>query len=463
MVESAGTAAPGPVTMDALPDELLLMVLGRVDDALTLLEEVPLVCKRWHRLSQDPRAWRSASVLIEGCTYYENSYKGEHENHAEILNAARVLVHAPALRHVSFGWYSASPGPFSCSFDKEMMTSALARSKAQVHEIEFPQPDMLEGSGLGYPDDPLEDMSPEELSLLVDFLSRNRKHVRYLKLGHMLQAGTQFQRALGQCENLEELHLMLPDGFQYQGELRGRRLPKLNRLTLKSWYKVEHCRPFLRDLFGAVAQSVRHVRCKDLCLSSKDVLAELPRCLELRSLHCGVEGVAAVKTLTRLRSLSLRIQYADRDQQRVLSAAERGLRACAPLLDLRVLRLDGGFEYGGKWGSQHSQALAALLRTLGTKTPNVTHLSTSGMLTRQVSPETVLALLKSLPRLQSVHIDRFRFDCLPALAEVGRMKRLSGEVSYREGEGDGCRAAVEQLKRQRPDLDCKLSDHQSYY
>ncbi|XP_034246703.1 uncharacterized protein LOC117648336 isoform X2 [Thrips palmi] len=456
--------------MDAFPDELLLEVLGRIDDPLTLLDVVPLVCKRWHRLSRDPGAWNSATVSIVGCSYFDDGDIGdEHENHDKILNAARVLLHAPALRRVSFGWYTNSPGPFSCPYDEETMTSALLRSRAEVREIEFPQPEILEGSGgLGYPDDPLEDMSPEDLSLLADFLWRNRSHVRYLKLGHMLRAGTPLLCALGQCENLEELHLMLPvpDYFRrYLGQLGGRRLPKLRRLTLDSWYNVDGYRAFLEDLVGCVAQSVRHIHCEESCESSEDVLSQLSRCVELRSLHCGMEGVASVRTLTKLRSLTLVIHYSDKDQQRVLSAAERALRACGELQALQELRLDGGYDYRrNKWSAEHGQALATLLATLATKATNVRHLSTSGMLNRQLCwSGTMLGFFKALPRLESLHIGRFRFDCLPDLAEVAGLKRVSGQVTYQKGEADFCRATLEQFKRARPEVDCQLTEHESLY
>ena len=199
-----------------------------------------------------------------------------------------------------------------------------------------------------------------------------------------------------------------------------------------------------------------------MCFSSTDVLAELSRCVELRSLRCGVEGVALAKTLTRLRNLSLVIPYNDKDQYHALSTAERALRACAELRHLCELRLEGG-EYGAKWDAKHSQALSCLLMTLGTKAPNVTRLSTGGMLSLQVSPETLLGFFKSLPRLESLHIDRFRFDCLPGLAEIGGLKRLSGEVTYRKGEADSYRAAIEQFKLQRPEVDCRLGNREYFY
>lgn len=48
----------GPI--QSLPDELLLKIFGRIDDAKTLVDGVALVCKRWHALARwDSRlVWR---------------------------------------------------------------------------------------------------------------------------------------------------------------------------------------------------------------------------------------------------------------------------------------------------------------------------------------------------------------------------------------------------------------------
>ena len=79
--------------MDLLPDEVLLMVLGRVDCGETLLAAVPLVCRRWHALARDPRAWASA------CARVEVLGRGKKGGDCRVaLRHARLLQHAPALR-----------------------------------------------------------------------------------------------------------------------------------------------------------------------------------------------------------------------------------------------------------------------------------------------------------------------------------------------------------------------------
>lgn len=76
--------------MEALSDELMLLVLGQVTDALTLLDSVPLVCRRWHGLSRDPRAWAGARLVVRV------SLEGRVQR-----RQACALLHAPALRELS--------------------------------------------------------------------------------------------------------------------------------------------------------------------------------------------------------------------------------------------------------------------------------------------------------------------------------------------------------------------------
>ncbi|XP_034233256.1 uncharacterized protein LOC117640645 isoform X2 [Thrips palmi] len=456
------------VRMDALPDELLLEVLGRVDDGLTLLDAVPLVCRRWHRLSRDPGAWSSVTVHIKGCFHYEakGGDEDEHDGHDVIQNAARILLHAPSLRCVEFDVAGyGSDRPSRCRFGEDLIPSAMGRCRADVREILLARPAFYNDTH----DSSSAYSRPAGFCHLLDFVSRRVGHVRCLEIGYLLQAGTPFERALGQCENLEELHIMLPNRFQYGGELRGRRLPKLRRLTLEPWsvLRVEHCRLFLTDLVGCAAQSVRHIRCEGSSSSSEDVLAELPRCVELRSLHCGIEGAAVSMSLTRLRSLSLLIQFdtigrSEQDQLRAWSATERALRASGELLSLRELRLAAA---SWLWDPNHRQAVWRVVTALGTRTPNVTNVSLGSIL-GEFFHDSVLGFLKSLPRLESVHIDAFPFHLLPRLAEVGGIKRVSGDVTWRsDGEGDLSCAAAElvEFQRRRPDIDCRLSVRRSYY
>ena len=55
----------GPINL--LSDEVLLQILCAVPVADVLLR-VPLVCKRWHRLSNDPEVWRHQELHYRTCS-----------------------------------------------------------------------------------------------------------------------------------------------------------------------------------------------------------------------------------------------------------------------------------------------------------------------------------------------------------------------------------------------------------
>jgi hypothetical protein len=101
--------------MDGLPDELMLMILGHVDEADTLLDAVPLVCKRWLELSRDPRAWAAVSVVECGT-----------------LEKARAVLRAPHLRRLKISFLS-EEGYQPTNHSR--MRSALRRSRFTVREL----------------------------------------------------------------------------------------------------------------------------------------------------------------------------------------------------------------------------------------------------------------------------------------------------------------------------------------
>lgn len=80
--EQGAESQQQPSAMERLPDELLVMVLSEVRDAATLLDAVPLVCRRWRRLA--PLCWDGVPVRLE-C-----------RDNMTTVKDARLLLRAPA-------------------------------------------------------------------------------------------------------------------------------------------------------------------------------------------------------------------------------------------------------------------------------------------------------------------------------------------------------------------------------
>ncbi|KAJ1528916.1 hypothetical protein ONE63_007285 [Megalurothrips usitatus] len=60
--------------------------MSLVEDGMTLLDSVPLVCRRWRRLSREPAAWADVDIHV-GLIHPPD-------------DAARLLLHAPTLRQL---------------------------------------------------------------------------------------------------------------------------------------------------------------------------------------------------------------------------------------------------------------------------------------------------------------------------------------------------------------------------
>ena len=101
--------------MGGLSDEILLLIFAWFPTGDELLDTVPPVCKRWRRLSRDPRAW--SNVMVWGRGYCADPKQKE----TPPLDA-RALLHAPAFHRLNIGTYQ---------WDR-WMVSALTRSKAVV-------------------------------------------------------------------------------------------------------------------------------------------------------------------------------------------------------------------------------------------------------------------------------------------------------------------------------------------
>ncbi|KAE8741561.1 hypothetical protein FOCC_FOCC012898 [Frankliniella occidentalis] len=316
--------------MDALPDELLLLILGRVADGRVLLYAVPLVCKRWRRLSRDPRVWRRVEVSLGGCDHGPEGDDDE-DTHGDLLEAARVLLHAPLLRSISFDWIDYCNGPWSCDFEKRVTVSALKRCKASVSEFHFPEPDYDTGSGIGRINDPLESFDESDRALVLGFILKHRNEVRVLTLGRLL--------------------------------------------LVNSWPCDVNTSPagmtgLLNDLLRGSAASLRHLRFVDDSVP-KDVLRTVRVCAELQSLACRVQDLPLVGELPCLLSLDVNVSSGDSGHPNAaasLPALARYLETNKSALPrLRSVDIDSSiyFNYDKDWLAAHQTRLVRVFKSLG--------------------------------------------------------------------------------------------------
>ncbi|XP_034246903.1 uncharacterized protein LOC117648506 [Thrips palmi] len=68
--------------VDVLPDEILTQVFSNLSDGRTLLDTLPLVCKRWCRVARDPASWAGVRLVVKN----------------DVADEARILRRAPAAR-----------------------------------------------------------------------------------------------------------------------------------------------------------------------------------------------------------------------------------------------------------------------------------------------------------------------------------------------------------------------------
>ncbi|KAJ1526601.1 hypothetical protein ONE63_008187 [Megalurothrips usitatus] len=309
--------------MDALPDELLLLVLSFVGDARTLVEAVPLVCKRWRRLQRDHRVW--ADVDLECNVHYD------------VMSASRALLHAPTARRLTVYEHhflknrlthdDAADPILQRAEACRRLASALRRTRVVLTRAEL-------ASAPG--------MTAEVLEAAVGLLRRQRDHLRGLDVHLPVPpASTSLFEAVAMQRRLEALTVrMVVDEATdvYRGELAGGRpLPNLASLAITAEdHRGDPC-----------------VLPAGLCDLAADVIgAQLPALRRLE-LDMGLEGLdqglaGGVHQLPRLEALVLRVHVHDSDadvaagaseEDYVLSVLQANLDACATVAPLRRLQL----------------------------------------------------------------------------------------------------------------------------
>lgn len=455
-----------------MPDELLLLILGRVADGRVLLCAVPLVCKRWRRLSRDPRVWRRVEVSLGGCDYGPEGDDDE-DTHGDLLEAARVLLHAPLLRSISFDWIDYCNGPWSCDFEKRVTVSALKRCKASVSEFHFPEPDYDTGSGIGRINDPLESFDESDRALVLGFILKHRNEVRVLTLGRLLLVnswpwGGPLRNlpcaALAKLRRLEQLTLHVDSDICYGGELASG-LPALRRLTVHPlWMSSDvNTSPagmtgLLNDLLRGSAASLRHLRFVD-DPAPKDVLRTVRVCAELQSLACRVQDLPLVGELPCLLSLDVNVSSGDSGHPNAaasLPALARYLETNKSALPrLRSVDIDSSiyFNIDKDWLAAHQTRLVRVFKSLGVFCSGAVKLK---LTVDEKFPEVVEAFVGAMTRLELADLHSVPVALFPAVANLKHLRKLSGTVTYPEGEFQKCKTAVEEFKAKRPDVKLKL-------
>ncbi|XP_034240185.1 uncharacterized protein LOC117644682 [Thrips palmi] len=277
------------LTLDDLPDELLMRILAQVKDPFELLTVVPLVCKRWHAVHREPETW--AQVRLE-------EYAAEDDEDAkwELVN---ILQRAPYVQYLS-GDLLRSPEMFA----------AVASSGVVVEEYRQPYHHKYEF------------VRPERLPILLDMLYRSRHVIRVAEVeldnyGHervVDSGGRNALEVLLSLKKLEELVVRGRSELPYHGEL-AQGLPCLKKL------KVSEC-----GLGGILDQ----VMSTDLIRGSKKL-----RCIKLVPVGCtgertGImrlqqECLKEAKNCPRLEAVELSVGTTDWHNSRRLAKYIREL------------------------------------------------------------------------------------------------------------------------------------------
>ncbi|XP_034237770.1 uncharacterized protein LOC117643161 [Thrips palmi] len=245
------------VGVDDLPDELLVLVFSKLADGATLLDVLPLVCKRWCRLACDPASWAGVRIVV-----------GDLEGHE-----ARVLLHAPAAKTLEFGLtYSISD-----HFRMRALRSALRRSRVAVHgTISIPEETsvFLQEKYWGDPG-----------ISIANFLAR-QKDLRELRLFLWHIDEDRILLVIATLRRLHKLDLVTVQDLQYEDQL-AEGLPELRELWLRSsprpprhyWYYQRS------PTVGLLADLVRGARALRVLHTDVPHGWDLEACLELHGLQ----------------------------------------------------------------------------------------------------------------------------------------------------------------------------------
>lgn len=441
--------------MDKLPNELVLQVLSLVRDGPTLLDVVPLVCKRWRRLARDAAAWASAELRV----------RGEYATRDQLVADLRVLLHAPHLRRLEL---RLSDVYTHQTEEDAMKVSALRRSRATVRELR-----LAEGAVV--------------CPAITDFLWCQRDALRVLDADIPEEDGEDdvvpdengelrpptFLGVLAKLHLLTELRLHMID-FDYldyyDGKLAGAPL-ELRRLELtatQDHYGIcDGNEKVMVDLLRVAVPWVRVLTVTPNASLYAEILECVERCAEVRDLGVNLLNLAVVSHMPRLHTLRLHFDaHPSQMSPENIEQSCRPLVTCAALAQLpslRCLELHTIYKEPPEYDPVHPAAFDAFLAVAGAAI-NVTDARLF-----VTNRERLVELLGRLPKqqIQRLEMNPMGAAELEALSAFPRLEELSGRlvpwlneagVSCGCGPEDHahCRDVIQAFKASRPDVRTRL-------
>ncbi|XP_034246389.1 uncharacterized protein LOC117648179 isoform X2 [Thrips palmi] len=387
-----GTDTLPVAAIDALPNEILLMILEHLQDAELLLHVVPRVCRRWKdlALSRDRRLWTDVRIKPANPPAGTPQADPQLHPHAHFL-APRAIMHAPFLRSLHF------PGTLDHPVAKVYLFTAFRCSRAVVQELHL-------DDGNGVRSRVAHLLGDRERASVACMLSRSRSVLRALSLGDALLPELwhrktnpylksrapgkshmpRLLRHVAALQHLETLSLRVGDTRRYAGQLVGCGL-RLRRLSL-----AYHCAAgpfdFVLDLLAGSAATLQHLELVPMDtkyyphISLPDsVLVAVAQCTELRSLDIVFTDMAVVGSMPRLERLGLLLArgwyfyYDSPYAQGVFGNLLAQLVECPVLASLRRLELRGVYNFeslihagqDGDWDAHNPQLVSLVFAQLG--------------------------------------------------------------------------------------------------
>lgn len=332
-----------------LPDELWVHVFSYLDSGETLLDVVPLVCRRWLDLARDPRSW--AGVSVRG--------KVDGLDPSRPRRSARVLLHAPTLRCLNLHCTQRTVGNKERQWPEDhWLVSSLRRCRSVVlEEVRLSDCTWLNlpGSARKAVAELVRRSAPYLRRVHVTLHYRDREQSKPVDefnalLGSLPDPSVPMIDALVLLKRVEVMHVDVSLKFlkdlgkrSYDGELDSISLPRLKELVIKGnpW---DVPTDLIRDLLRAAAPTLEVLKFSETIENwlvpenpgLPAVCKELSRCTRLRELSADRGCVPVLSSLPRLAKLCLYVA-SPAEVGEALRRVKAALDACVDMPALRRL------------------------------------------------------------------------------------------------------------------------------